>query len=157
MVLSVAKATLVSNALLWGLLSGVDLYGRSNAGVIEHVLQSDLNEVDIAVTKDPCEADSAIGADSFLSRFKLIQRQTLVEWAGLTIPRSYWAEQFYRQHRARGAGHQAALRALAFKWVRILLRCWQTGERYDETRYLKTLLHRSSPVMLAPEKPATQP
>lgn len=90
-------------------------------------------------------------------RSSKFQRQTLVEWAGLTIPRSYWAEQFYRQHRARGAGHQAALRALAFKWVRILFRCWQTGERYDETRYLKTLARRGSPAVLPSEKSTTQP
>lgn len=90
-------------------------------------------------------------------RSSKFQRQTLVEWAGLTIPRSYWAEQFYRQHRARGAGHQAALRALAFKWVRILFRCWQTGERYDETRYLKTLARRGSPAVLPSEKSTTHP
>jgi transposase len=65
-------------------------------------------------------------------RCSKFQRQTLVEWAGLTIRRSYWAEQFYKQHRARGAGHHAALRALAFKWVRILFRCWQTGESRGE-------------------------
>jgi transposase len=90
-------------------------------------------------------------------RSSKFQRQTLVEWAGLTIPRSFWAEQFYRQHRARGAGHQAALRALAFKWVRILFRCWQTGQRYDEARYLKTLLHRGSSVVLTPKQSTTQP
>jgi transposase len=88
-------------------------------------------------------------------RCSKFQRQTLVEWAGLTIPRSYWAEQFYKQHRARGAGHHAALRALAFKWVRILFRCWQTGEHYDETRYLKTLARRGSPAVLASERSTT--
>jgi transposase len=75
------------------------------------------------------------------------QRQTLVEWAALTIQHSYWAEQFYRQHRARGAAHQAALRALAFKWVRVLFRCWQTGEKYDESRYLKALSRRHAPLL----------
>jgi hypothetical protein len=80
------------------------------------------------------------------------RRQTLVKWAALTIPRSFWAEQFYRQHRARGAGHQAALRALAFKWARILFRCWQTGELYDEARYLKALNKRGSPVLMGLEK-----
>jgi transposase len=74
-------------------------------------------------------------------------RQTLVEWAGLTIPRSYWAEQYYRQCRERGAAHQAALRALAYKWVRILFRCWQSGELYDESRYLKALNKRNAPLL----------
>jgi transposase len=42
-------------------------------------------------------------------------RQTFVEWAGETIPRSFWAAAYYRQQRDRGCSHQAALRALAFK------------------------------------------
>jgi transposase len=89
-------------------------------------------------------------------RCSKFQRQTLVEWAGLSIPHSLWAEQYYKQHRARGAGHQAALRALAFKWVRVLFRCWQTGELYDESRYLKALSRRGAPLLLAPEKSTTQ-
>jgi transposase len=89
-------------------------------------------------------------------RCSKFQRQTLVEWAGLSIPHSYWAEQFYKQHRARGAGHQAALRALAFKWVRILFRCWQAGELYDESRYLKALHKRGASLLLGPEKSTAQ-
>ena len=80
-------------------------------------------------------------------RTSKFHRQTLVEWAGLTIPHSYWAGQFCKQHRARGAGHQAALRALAYKWVRILFRCWQSGEQYDESRYLKALNQRNAPLL----------
>jgi hypothetical protein len=80
-------------------------------------------------------------------RTSKFHRQTLVEWAGLTIPHSYWAGQFYKQHRARGAGHQAALRALAYKWVRILFRCWQSGEQYDESGYLKALNQRNAPLL----------
>ena len=51
-------------------------------------------------------------------------RQTFVEWAALSIPHCYWAKAFYEQQRARGSSHQAALRSLAFKWIRILHRCW---------------------------------
>lgn len=74
-------------------------------------------------------------------------RQTLVEWAALTIPRSSWAGEFYKRQRARGATHQAALRALAFKWARILFRCWKDSSTYDESRYLKTLKVRQSPLI----------
>jgi transposase len=74
-------------------------------------------------------------------------RQTFVEWAALTIPRSYWASEFYKAQRARGATHQAALRALAFKWARILFRCWKDGSTYDESRYLKHLKIRKSPLI----------
>lgn len=66
-------------------------------------------------------------------------RQTFVEWAALTVPHSYWAGEFYRRHRERGASRQTALRALASKWARILFRCWRDGTTYNESRYLKQL------------------
>jgi transposase len=71
-------------------------------------------------------------------------RQTFVEWAGQTINKSFWAGAYYRQQRAKGSSYQAAVRALAFKWIRILYRCWQTGTRYDESIYLNALRKRGS-------------
>jgi hypothetical protein len=64
-------------------------------------------------------------------------RQTFVEWAAQTINKSYWAGIYYQQQRDKGSTYQAAVRSLAFKWIRILYRCWQTGVAYDESRYLK--------------------
>ncbi|MEH6593194.1 MAG: hypothetical protein V7746_23185 [Halioglobus sp.] len=43
--------------------------------------------------------------------------------------------------------YQAAVRALAFKWIRIVYRCWQTGVAYDESRYLKALERSGSPLL----------
>jgi transposase len=77
-------------------------------------------------------------------------RQTFVEWAAETIPRSYWAKAYYQQQRANGKRHQAALRALAFKWIRILFRCWKDRKPYDETTYLNALKQRGSPLMNTP-------
>jgi transposase len=74
-------------------------------------------------------------------------RQTFVEWAAQTISRSFWAGAYYRQQRAKGSSHQAAVRALAFKWIRILYRCWQTRTPYDETTYLNALRKRGSPLI----------
>ena len=74
-------------------------------------------------------------------------RQTFVEWAAQTINKSYWAGVYYRQQREKGATYQAAVRSLAFKWIRILYRCWQTGVAYDESRYLKALERRGSPLV----------
>ena len=71
-------------------------------------------------------------------------RQTFVEWTAQSIPHSYWARAFYEQQRARGSSHQAALRALAFKWIRILYRCWQDRTPYDEAIYLNALKRRGS-------------
>jgi len=74
-------------------------------------------------------------------------RQTFVEWAAQTINKSYWAGEFYRQQRAKGSTYQAAVRALAFKWIRILFRCWQTRTPYNEVVYLKALERRGSPLL----------
>ena len=74
-------------------------------------------------------------------------RQTFVEWAAQTINKSFWAGLFYRRQRDKGSPHQAAVRALAYKWIRILYRCWQTRTPYDESTYLKALTERGSPLL----------
>jgi transposase len=84
-------------------------------------------------------------------------RQTFVEWAGATIPRSFWAAAYYRQQRAKGCSHQAAVRALAFKWIRILYRCWQTRTPYDESTYLNALRRRGSPLLTSIMETAKNP
>ena len=73
-------------------------------------------------------------------------RQTFVEWAGQSVPKCPWAKAYYRQQRAAGKHHQATLRALAFKWIRILWRCWQDQTTYDEARYLASLQRQKSPL-----------
>ena len=78
-------------------------------------------------------------------------RQTFVEWAAQTVNKSYWAGLYYQQQRAKGCSHQAAVRALAFKWIRILYRCWKTRTPYDETRYLRALQERGSPLLKTAE------
>ena len=74
-------------------------------------------------------------------------RQTFVEWAAKTINKSFWAGAYYRQQRDKGCRHQAAIRALAFKWIRILYRCWQTRTLYNESVYLNVLKRRGSPLL----------
>jgi transposase len=81
-------------------------------------------------------------------------RQTFVEWASQTINKSFWAGAYYRQQRAKGNSYQAAVRALAFKWIRILYRCWQTRTPYDESTYLNALRKRGSPLLKTLELPA---
>jgi transposase len=71
-------------------------------------------------------------------------RQTFVEWAAKTIRSSFWAGAYYQQQRNKGATHQMAVRALAFKWIRILYRCWQSHTPYNETVYLQALQSRGS-------------
>ena len=46
----------------------------------------------------------------------------------VSLNRSEWANKYYRDQRARGESHHQALRALAAKWLKILLVMWQDDE-----------------------------
>jgi hypothetical protein len=85
-------------------------------------------------------------------------RQTFHEYAKSSIPYSAWARAFYDQQKQRGKGHNAAIRSLAFKWIRVIHRCWQTHTPYDEARYLQALELRGSPLcrlIAAPDREAS--
>jgi transposase len=72
-------------------------------------------------------------------------RQSFHEFAGQSVRFCAWAGVYYQQQRARGKGHHAAVRALAYKWIRILFRCWKNRQPYDPQLYLSSLLQRGSP------------
>jgi transposase len=71
-------------------------------------------------------------------------RQSLVEFAGQSVMFSTWANVYYHEQIRRGKQHQAAVRALAFKWLRILFRCWKDRTPYDEAKYLTALQRHGS-------------
>ena len=73
-------------------------------------------------------------------------RQTFHEYARVSIGHSTWARTFYKQQRARGHTHHQAIRTLAYRWIRILYACWNSGTVYDENCYLKRLAKRGSPL-----------
>ena len=74
-------------------------------------------------------------------------RQTFHEFAAHSIKHSAWAKAYYDMMRARGNKFQAAVRALAFKWIRIIFRCWKDRTLYDEGTYLTAILKRQSPIL----------
>jgi transposase len=69
--------------------------------------------------------------------------QTFHEFAQQSTRFSSWADQFYRRQRARGKSHHSAIRALAFKWIRIIYACWKTNKPYDESFYVQALEKRN--------------
>jgi transposase len=73
-------------------------------------------------------------------------KQTFHEFAGLSINRSRWAKAFYEQQRSKGKSAQMSRRDLAYKWQRIIFRLWQSGEAYDEDRYIARLKATGSPL-----------
>jgi transposase len=77
----------------------------------------------------------------------LFARQTLVEWAGLSVQACPWAKAYYLQQKQRQKGHSAILRSLAFKWLRILWRCWMDHKPYDDALYIQQLKARNAPLL----------
>lgn len=72
-------------------------------------------------------------------------RQTFHEFAAFSLRTTDWARSYYAAQRARGKSHHAAVRALAYKWIRILWRCWYDRTPYEDARYVRALHHRGSP------------
>jgi transposase len=74
-------------------------------------------------------------------------RQTFVEWTDQSRRHSEWAAAFYQQQRKSGKSHPKAIRSLTYKWGRILWRCWQDNQPYDEAKYLQSLKRKGSPLL----------
>jgi transposase len=82
--------------------------------------------------------------------------QSFIEYANESIRHSLWARAFYQMHKAAQQSHWVIIRALAYKWIRILFRCWQERTPYDELRYLKSLQKSRSPLLQYLAQPNTQ-
>jgi transposase len=65
-------------------------------------------------------------------------RRTLQLFADQSRHACWWAKEFYDRQRASGHGHHAALRALAHKWLKIILAMKRDGTLYDEARFINS-------------------
>jgi transposase len=74
-------------------------------------------------------------------------RQSFHEYAGESVKHSFWARAYYEQQIAKGKSRQAAVRALAYKWIRIIWKCWQTRTPYNEVKYLEALRKKGSTLL----------
>lgn len=74
-------------------------------------------------------------------------RQTFHEFAKCSRLTCRWAQAYYAMLRSKGHGYHSAIRALAFKWIRILFRCWKSRQPYDDARYLRQLQRKQSPLL----------
>ena len=70
--------------------------------------------------------------------------QTFHEFADQARKFCAWSKLYYQQQRTRGKGHHAAVRALAYKWIRIIFRCWKDRTPYDDSLYVRSLIKRGS-------------
>lgn len=74
-------------------------------------------------------------------------RQTFHEFAQHSLGSSRWARAFYRLQRERGKKHHAAVRSLAYKWIRIIFRCWHDNTPYNERQHLANLRRHDTPLL----------
>ena len=74
-------------------------------------------------------------------------KQSFHEYAKESILWSRWAAAYYLQQRTKGCPHHTAVRALAYKWQRVIWRCWQNRTAYREEIYEAALRKSGSPLV----------
>jgi transposase len=79
-------------------------------------------------------------------------KQSFHEYAKESILHSRWAAAHYWQQREKGCGHHTAVRSLAYKWQRIIWRCWQSRTIYQEAIYEAALKKSGSPLVALLDK-----
>jgi transposase len=74
-------------------------------------------------------------------------RQGIHEFAAQSRHWCPWAGAFYQMQRDRGKQHHKAVRALAFKWIRIIFRCWKDRTPYNDEIYMASLKANNAPLL----------
>jgi hypothetical protein len=74
-------------------------------------------------------------------------KQSFHEYAKESTLHSRWAAAHYWQQRQKGCGHHSAVRSLAFKWQRVIWKCWPSRTAYNEEVYEAALRKRNSPLV----------
>lgn len=92
-----------------------------------------------------CETSGNMQWTHFRWAASTFMRQTFHEFALHSLASSKWAKAYYCAAINRGKPHHVAVRALAFKWIRILHACWINRTPYDEAAHLKHLNDKGSP------------
>src|SRR3974390_930567 len=65
----------------------------------------------------------------------LFERQSFHEYAKESVLWCRWAAAYYLSQRSKGKPHHTAVRALAYKWQRIIWRCWKNHTPYKDEIY----------------------
>jgi len=71
-------------------------------------------------------------------------RQTFHEYARVSIASCQWARNYVDYYASKGKNFQMVIRALAYKWIRILWKCWKERTPYNEGKYMEALKKRGS-------------
>lgn len=71
-------------------------------------------------------------------------RQTFHEFARLSLAKCQWARNYVEYYTAKGNKFHTVIRALAFKWIRVLFACWRDRKPYNDDQYMAALAKRGS-------------
>jgi transposase len=74
-------------------------------------------------------------------------RQGVHEFAALSRHWCPWAQAYYQMQISQGKDHHVAVRSLAFKWLRIIYRCWKNRVPYDDAIYMDSLKANNAPLL----------
>jgi transposase len=86
----------------------------------------------------------------------LFVRQTMFEFAAQSTHHCEWAKAYIDyQMKVNKKSWAAAIRGLAYKWIRIIFVCWRDRKPYDEDLFLRSLARHHSPLIHA--LPTTTP
>ncbi len=72
-------------------------------------------------------------------------RRTFRDWAFASLLFSRWARAFYDYAAAHGQHQPTILRNLAFKWIKILIPLWRSGQPYNEDLHIQSLKRHQVP------------
>lgn len=108
----------------------------------------DANQMQLMSGIAPIRVQSGQSMSTFMrQQCPKFLRQSFHEFAGTSVKSSTWAKAFYdHQTKTKKSGTNAAKRALAYKWIRVLTSCWISNTPYNEMKYIARLQKRKSPL-----------
>jgi transposase len=115
------------------------------------------NADDLAVITGVAPVKRSSGNSSITLRrmaFSHFSHQTMIEYAKQSAMYSPWAQAFVAYKTAQGWKYWRIIRALAYKWIRVLVAVLRSGEAYDEAKYTKRLLEKNCPYLKATQPPS---
>ncbi len=71
--------------------------------------------------------------------------QSILEFADRSVRYSTWANAYFKYKQKNGESTNSILRKIAFKWMRIIWRCLENNQNYDEQKYIQTLKKNNVP------------
>lgn len=135
-------------ALFAGLPGAADILAPRLLAAFSLINPKDACEMQTMVGIAPIRVQSGQSLKTFMRRqCPKFLRQSFHEFAGCSVKYSAWAKAYYdHMTKDKHFTANAAKRALAFKWIRILFACWKSNRPYSEIEYIAALQKRNSPL-----------